>query len=314
MLRHQLIILRRRVKRPPIHAADRTILIFLSRLNSLWRNALFIVQPDTLLRWHRDLFRWVWWKKSRPKPIPRIPRGAIALLRQMATDNLTWGAERIRGELLKLNIHLSKRTIQHYIRQTRSKLPPSQNWKTFLENHKDAIWSCDFLQIYDILFRPIFLFFILELGSRRIVHVGVTRSLTDAWVAQQVREATPWNAGPRFLIRDNDGKFGEFFRLMLTSRGIEDVRLPCYSPDLNAVCERFQGSVRRESLDHIIIWDERHLARIIKEYVAYYNQMRPHQGIGQSIPERPPEPKEGGPVEAQPVLGGLHHHYYRKAA
>jgi len=122
-------------------------LIFLSRLNSLWRNALFIVQPDTLLRWHRDLFRWVWWKKSKPALIPRILPGAISLLRQMAADNLTWGAERIRGELLQLNIHFSKRTIQKYIRQARSKLPPGQNWKTFLENHKDVIWVCDFLQV-----------------------------------------------------------------------------------------------------------------------------------------------------------------------
>jgi transposase InsO family protein len=232
----------------------------------------------------------------------------------MATDNLTWGAERIRGELLKLNIHLSKRTIQHYIRQARSTLPPSQSWKTFLDNHKDAIWVCDFLQVYDILFRPIFLFFILELGSRRVIHAGVTRSLTDAWVAQQVREATPGNTGPPFLIRDNDSKFGQGFRLMLASRGIEDLRLPCYSPDVNAVCERFQGSVRRECLDHIVVFNEQHLRRVIREYVAYYNQMRPHQGIGQSIPDPPPEPQPGGPVEAKPVLGGPHHHYYRKAA
>lgn len=124
-----------------------------------------------------------------------------------------------------------------------------------------------------------------------------------------------WGQGPRYLIRDNDGKFGEGFRATLSNLGIEDLQLPCYSPDLNAICERFQGSVRRECLDHVLIWNERHLVRIIKEYVAYYNRMRPHQGIGQCIPD--PSAGEGsasGPIAAQPVLGGLHHHYYRKAA
>ena len=147
-----------------------------------------------------------------------------------------------------------------------------------------------------------------------MIHAGVTRSPTDAWVAQQVREATPWNAGQRFLIRDNNIKFSQGFRGMLAARGIEDIRLPCYSPDLNAVCKRFQGSVRQECLDHVIVFNEQNLRRVIREYVAYYNQMRPHQGIGQSIPDPPLEPKETGSVEAQPVLGGLHHHYYRKAA
>lgn len=174
---------------------------------------------------------------------------------------------------------------------------------------------CDFLQVYDLLFRPIFLFFVIELGSRRCVYVGVTRAPTDAWVAQQLREATPWGQAPRYLIRDNDGKFGEGFRATLSNLGFEDLRLPCYSPDLNAFCERFQGSVRRECLDHIIIWNERHLARIIKEYVVYYNHMRPHQGIGQRIPDLPTgEILATGPVAVLPVLGGLHHHYYRKAA
>lgn len=315
LLRQQLIILRRSVKKPRVTRGDRLILIVLARLNKLWRNTILIVQPDTLLRWHRDLFRLVWRYKSKLHPIPRIPPGSIALLKQMAVDNLTWGAERIRGELLKLNIHLSKRTIQRYIRLVRAKRPPSQNWKTFLNNHKDTIWACDFLQVYDLLFRPVFLFFILELGSRRCIHVGITRAPTNAWVAQQLREATPWGQRPRYLIRDNDGKFGDIFRVTLSNLGIEDLRLPCYSPDLNAFCERFQGSVRRECLDYVLILDEKHLARIIKEYVAYYNRMRPHQGIGQRIPDRLlEEMRVSGPVVATPVLGGLHHHYYRKAA
>jgi putative transposase len=159
-------------------------------------------------------------------------------------------------------------------------------------------------------------YFIIELGSRRIVQYGVTRSPSDFWVAQQVREAMPYEEGPRFLIRDNDGKYGPCFNRVAKDRGIEVLRTPVRAPKANAICERFIGSVRRECLDHMLILNERHLQRIIGEYVDYFNCARPHQGIGQRIPD-PREEEEIGLEESRnrivgrPVLGGLHHDYRR---
>jgi hypothetical protein len=214
LLRQQLIILRRQVQRPKLSWRDRSLIVLLaSRLRS-WKQVLLIVQPDTLLRWHRDLFRWVWRRKSKPKKKPGRPPltgEVVALIKRMAKENSRWGAERIRGELLKLGIKVSKSAIQKYLQQVRGPNPSGQNWAAFLRNHASQVWACDFLQAYDIFFRTVFVFIIVELGSRRVVHFGVTRNPTDRWVAQQLREATPFGEGPRFLIRDNDRKYGESF-------------------------------------------------------------------------------------------------------
>ncbi len=187
--------------------------------------------------------------------------------------------------------------------------------KVQLRNHAQNIWACDFLQVYDLLFRPLFLFFIVEPGSRRVVHCGVTRSPSDAWVAQQLREATPFGEGPRYLIHDHDAKFGALFKR--AAGGIKLLRTPVQAPQANAICERFLGSVRRECLDHLLIFSERHLRRIMTAYVAYFNQARPHQGIGQHIPvfvDQVSTPASTGqPVLSRAVLGGLHHDYYRAA-
>jgi transposase InsO family protein len=260
-----------------------------------------------------------WRRKSRTSTRqPRIAQETIDLIKQMAVENRLWGAKRIRGELKKLGICVSKRTIQRYMRQARKALPPrtsSQTWATFLKNHGHEIWACDFLQVYDLLFRPMFAFFIVELGSRRVVHVGVTRAPSDAWVAQQLREATPFGIGPKYLIRDNDDKFGAQFKRV--AAGIKILKTPVRAPKANAICERFLGSVRRECLDHFLILSERHLRRIVIDYVAYFNQMRPHQGIGQQIPaciDHLSKPEASGkPVVSIPVLGGLHHDYRRAA-
>jgi putative transposase len=237
----------------------------------------------------------------------------------MARENRLWGAERIRGELLKLGMIVGKRTIQRHLRGTRPPHPAGQTWATFLRNHGRETWACDFLQLTDVLFRPVFAFFIVELGSRRVVHVGVTRAPTDAWVAQQLREATPDEARPRFLIHDHDAKYGPGFARVAAASGIEVIRTPVRAPRANAVCERFLGSVRRECLDHILILGERHLGRVLTEYVGYFDCARPHQGIGQRTP-LPPAAAVPAPhshvkehVIALPVLGGLHHEY-RNAA
>ncbi|HEY8599603.1 MAG TPA: integrase core domain-containing protein, partial [Thermomicrobiales bacterium] len=212
-------------------------------------------------------------------------------------------------------IRAAKRTIQSYLRGRGPRRPRGQTWTAFLRNHAPDIWACDFLQVTDLCFRPLHAFFVIALGSRRIVHVGVTRHPTDAWVAQQLREATPFGQRPRFLIRDHDAKFGPRFDRLAAGSGIRVLRTPIRAPRANATCERFLGSVRRECLDHVLVLGERHLRRVLREYVAFYNRERPHQGLGQATPERSPGGMRNlaAPVRAVPVLGGLHHAYQRAA-
>ncbi len=259
-------------------------MLLASRLPT-WADALVIVQPATVLRWHRQGFRLFWRRKSTPRATTsRIPAETVALIRRMAAENRLWGADRIRGELLKLDVRVSKRTIQKYIGPARPRRPASQRWSAFLRNHADAIWACDFLPVTDLLFRPLYAFFVIALGSRRVVHVGVTRHPTDTWLAQQLREATPFGEHPRFLIRDNDRKYGPRFDRVAAASGIRVLRTPVRAPRANATCERFLGSVRRECLDHLLVLDEAHLRRTLRTYVTYFNESRPYQGLGQAIP------------------------------
>jgi len=320
LLRHQLLVLRRSVTRPRCTLADRALLVLLASRVCAWRQALLIVQPDTLLRWHRQLFRGFWRRKSRATVSARQPKVAaetIALIREMAAANRLWGAERIHGELLKLDIRVAKWTVQKYMRAARPPRSGGQAWATFLRNHAPDIWACDFLPITDALFRPLYAFVVIALGSRRVVHVGVTRHPTDAWVAQQLREATPFGQHPRYLIRDRDSKYGPAFTRLAAGAGIVEVRTAYRAPRQNAACERFLGSVRRECLDHVLVLDEAHLRRVLREYVAYFNGSRPHQGLQQRIPDGPEGPgvraATHGKIRAIPVLGGLHHTYQRAA-
>src|SRR5581483_11839425 len=220
LLRQQLVIVQRQVKKPRFTRRDQLSLLLLATRLPAWRHALAIVQPETLFHWHRQGFRLFWRLKSRTRPgRPRLGSDLIALIRQMATENPTWGAERIRGELLKLGIRVAKDTIRTYLQRVRLSRSASQNWNTFLKNHAKDIWACDFLPVLDLFFRTASVFFIIELSSRRVVHFGVIRHPTDEWVAQQLREATPYGQGPRFLIRDNDSKFGSRFSAVATSSG-----------------------------------------------------------------------------------------------
>ena len=215
---------------------------------------------------------------------PPLTTEQIALIKQMARENLTWGAESIRGELLKLGIRCSKSTIQRYLKGRHAQGPGRQTWVTFLRNHHaQPIWACDFLQTHDIGFRAIFVFVIIELSSRRVVQLSVTRHPTQLWVAQQLRDATPFGQAARFLIRDNDAKYGASFDAVAGGVGVKVLRTPFGAPTANAHCERFLGSLRRECLDHLIILGERHLRQKAKAYVAYFNYARPHQDIAQQI-------------------------------
>ena len=318
LLRQQLIVLNRSVKRPRFAPIERGLFVLLASTVQHWQDGLLIIKPETVLRWHRQGLRLFWKRKSRATShAPKIAVETITLIKEMAANNPLWGAERIQGELLKLNIKVAKRTVQRHVRQVRPQRPRGQTWATFLRNHAKEMWACDFLQVHDLFFRPLFAFVITELGSRRIVHVGVTRSPTDAWVAQQLRGATLFGESPRYLIRDNDAKYGAHFTAVALGSGIEVLRTPIKAPRANAICERLLGSVRRECLDHLMILSRQHLRRVLKDYVAYFNQARPHQGIEQRIPA----PKEhavhasgaSGKVMAVPVLGGLHHDYQRAA-
>jgi putative transposase len=314
-LRQQLIVLKRSVKRPKFATGDRTRLTLLARLTNYWQSALHIVQPDTILRWHRDMFRRYWKKISKPKSRePRIPRETIALIQQMARENPRWGTKKIRGELLKLEIVVDKRTIRKYIKQVR-KRSGGQNWRTFLKNHAHEIWACDFTVVHTLFFKPLYVFVVMEHESRKIVHTAVTTNPTDEWTAQQVREATPWGKRPKYLIHDNDGKFGDKFKSLLEDSGIEAIKTPPKAPRANALCERFMGSLERECTDNFLIVHTHQLHRIVSAYADYFNQQRPHQGIDQHIPDRfdkpgpPPNYQLKGKVISTPVLNGLLHSY-----
>jgi putative transposase len=313
LLRQQLIILKRQVKRPQLSNSDRIRLVLLSHFTKFWKPTLHIIQPDTLLRWHRNLFRNYWQRKSQGRP--RLGSETITLIRKMVKENKLWGAERIRGELLKVGIELSKRTVQRYMPKERNELASSQTWATFLKNQANGIWACDFTVVNDWLFRQWYVFVVMELKTRRIVQTGVTKYPTDEWMAQQLREATPWGRGSKYLIRDRDKKYATRFSAVVMGSGMKEVKTPYRTPKANGICERFMGSLRRECLDHILIHEGRHLERVVKEYTAHFNQDRPHQGIDQRIPDRYDLTRSKptrGQIISKAILGGLHHSYSRR--
>ena len=254
ILRQKLIVLKRSVKRPNFTNDDRTRLTLLARLTQFWQSALHIVQSDTMLRWHRDMFKRYWKRISTPESgEPRIPRETIDLIKQMARENPKWGAKKIHGELLKLEIVVDKRTIKKYIKQVR-KRAGGQNWRTFLKNHAHEIQACNFTVIHNLFFKALYAFVIVAHDSRNVAHTAITTNPTDEWTAPQIREATPWGRQPKYLIHDNDGKFGGKFKGLLKNSGIRAIKTPLKAPRANAICERFIGSLRRECTDSFLIF------------------------------------------------------------
>ena len=310
VLRHQIDILRRRLpKRVRPSALDRAIFVWLYRLFPDIGNAVAIIRPETVVRWHRMGFRAWWrWKSRNPGGRPMIDRELRDLVRRMCEENPLWGAPRIHGELLKLGFDVAQSTVSKYMLRRRGS--PSQGWKTFLRNHADGIASVDFLIVPTATFQRLFAFVILGLGRRRLLWIGVTTNPTAEWLARQITEAFPWDTAPAFLIRDNDGAYGEVFTRRLRAMGIRDRPIAPRSPWQNGYVERSIGSIRRECLDHVIIRDELHLRRVLKSYAAYYNEKRTHLGIEKDAPNRRPI-ERCGVIVANAVLGGLHHHYAR---
>jgi transposase InsO family protein len=237
---------------------------------------------------------------------PKVDRELRILIRRMCEENPLWGAPRIHGELLKLGFAVAQSTVSKYM--LRSRRPPSQGWKTFLHNHADGIAAIDFLVVPTLSFEHLFVFVVLGIARRSILWIGVTANPTAQWLARQITEAFPWDTAPAFLIRDNDGAYGEVFRRRLRAMGIRDRPIAPRSPWQNGHVERVIGSIRRECLDHVIVRNEAHLRRVLHAYSRYYNVTRTHLGIVKDAPNRRPI-EHRGIIVASDVLGGLHHRY-----
>ena len=313
VLRQQLAVLKQRRPRPRLTDADRLFWVVLSKIWPGWREPLHIVQPETIVRWHRQGFRYYWRWKSGRRGRPRIYPEIRDLIRRMCQGNPLWGAPRIHGELLKLGIEASEATVSKYMIKRRG--PPSQTWRTFLENHAKEIIALDFFTVPTATFRILFVLIILSHDRRRILHVNVTTQPTAAWTARQLLEACGTDEGPRYLLRDRDAIYGKAFRRQVTALGIKEVTTAPRSPWQNPYAERLIGSIRRECLDHMIITSERHLKRILSSYVDYYHSARTHLSLEKDAPEgRVVQPIEKGRVVELKRVGGLHHLYERMAA
>ena len=315
-LRHQLSVLKRSQRgRIRLSSADRLLWVWLSRFWSAWRSALVIVKPETVISWHRQGFRLYWaWRSRQGKPgRPEVSQEIRDLIRTMSLANPLWGAPRIHGELLKLGIEVCQATVAKYMAHQRK--PPSQTWRTFLHTHATQVVSTDFFVVPTVTFRVLYVFVVLAHERRRLLHFNVTAHPTSEWTAQQMAEAFPWDTAPCYLLHDRDAIYGDSFRQRIGGMGIREVLTAPRSPWQNPYAERLVGSIRRECLDHIVIFNERSLRRILKSYFDYYLRSRSHLALGKDAPEsRPVQPPELGSVVELPEVGGLHHRYERRAA
>ena len=314
-LRQQLAVFRCTVKRPQLRAGDRLFWILLSKAWRDWRTALVVVQPETVVRWHRQWLRRRWTRCSahvRPGR-PRMEAAIRALVEEMRVANPLWGAPRVHGELKKLGIDVSERTVSRLLQ--RRQRPPSQTWRTFLTNHLTTLVSMDFFTVPTLTGRVLFVLVLLSHHRRRVVHVRITEHPTAAWTAQQLIEAFPEDTAPRWLLRDRDAIYGALFRRRVAGMGIGEVVTSPSSPWHNPYVERLIGSIRRECLDHMIVLNERHLRRTLARYLSYYHGARTHLSLAKDAPTpRAVQAATDGAVIAFPEVGGLHHRHERRAA
>jgi transposase InsO family protein len=311
LLRHQLTVLTRPTRmRPRLRRRDQLIWVLARLVRRDWRRHLVVVTPDTVVRWHRRGWR-LFWRSGARTGRPRVCAEVRELIATMAHDNPRWGAERIRGELLKLGIAVSKASVQRYRRRGPAR-PPSQTWRTFLRNHRPSIWAADLLTVQTVALRTLYVLVFVGHARRELVHLNVTASPTAAWIWRQLIAATPWGRTPRYLIRDRDAVYGGDFVPRARRLGTETVLTPVRAPRANAVAERLVGTLRRECLDHFVIVNEAHLRAVLTEFVRFYNRERPHRTLRLETPV-PIERSTTGAIRARSVLGGLHHAYERAA-
>ena len=309
-LRHQVMVLRRQV-RGRIHLTnlDRLFLVQLYRWRPSILRALVIIEPETVVRWHRAGFRCYWrWKSRLRGGRPQISAELRALIRRMSFENPLWGAPRIHGELLKLGFEVAQSSVAKYMVKRHGL--PSQGWRTFLRNHAPDIAAMDLFVVPTLSFDQLYALVIVRLGRRDLVWINATANPTAEWIARQITEAFPWNEAPRYLIRDQDGIYGVAVRRRLAAMGIRDRPIARGSPWQNGFAERLIGSIRRECLDHIIVVGEAHLRRILQIYAGYYNEIRTHRSLDEDAPVSRSVQRTGS-IISRAILGSLHHHYVR---
>jgi putative transposase len=322
-LRRQLALyIERGMKPRRMGAATRIALAWLSRWFD-WRDALVVVRPETLIRWHRAGWKLFWRLKSRPGR-PPIPPETRELIRRMANDNPSWGEERIANELwVKLGIQVSPRTVSKYLSRRPTRRPRGDlRWSTFLRLHAQGIIACDFLVAVTATFRLLYVFVVIEHRSRRLIHCNVTAHPSAAWTLQQLREAIGFQDRYEYLLHDRDSIFANHLDSSIAKLGVAVLKSPPRSPKANAVCERVIGTIRRECLDWLIPLTESHLRTVLQSWVRHYNTGRPHMALGPGVPDPPPVmPREAAStshphlredmiVRARSILGGLHHEYF----
>jgi putative transposase len=316
VLRQQLAILRRATPRPRLRPMDRAFWVLVSRMWSRWADSLAIVQPATVIGWHRRGFARFWARRSRPVGRPPLAPELVRLIERMAQENPLWSRRRIASELAKVGHAVDKDTVAKYMPRParRPRRPPSQTWKTFLRNHLAGTIAIDFLTVPTVTFNILYVFFVLSLERRRVLHVNVTAHPYAQWAAQQMVEAVGADVGPGYLIRDRDAIFGVAFDTRVDHLGIEQVKIAPRSPWQNGYAERWVGTLRRELLDHLVVLGERHLLRLVRQHAKYYNEDRPHMALRRDAPvPRAVEPPSAGKIVGLPRVGGLHHRYSRGA-
>jgi len=321
VLRHELVVLRRQHPRPRLQPTDRALLAALSRLLPRARWSVFLVRPETLLRWHRRMVRRRWTYPTAANGRPPISDEVQHLVVRLARENPRWGYQRIHGELLRLGWRVSASSIRRILHAHGLDPAPRRgpaNWRSFLRQQAAGIIACDFFTVDTVFLRRVYVLFFIEFGSRRVHLVGVTDHPTGLWVAQQARnlvtvlgeQATAF----RFLIRDRDAKFTRMFDDVWRSTGAEVIRTPVRAPNANAVAERWVGTVRRECLDQLLIVGPQQLVRVLRRYLQHYNQHRPHRSLAHAtpVPSDRAEARDApnlGRLCRRDVLGGLIHEY-----
>ncbi len=322
VLRHQLAVIRRTVKRPALRRRDRVLLAAASRLLPRGRWGVFLVSPQTLVRCHGELVRRKWTCGRRRPGRPPLDPEVRELVLRLGRENPRWGCVRIQGELRKLGIRVGATTIRAILRSAGVGPSPRRDgpsWNEFLRAQAKGILACDFFTVETVWQRTLYVLFWIEHGSRRVRLAGVTASPDSGWVTQQARNLT-FDEGLRnlrFLIHDRDAKFCGPFDTVLASERVRVIETPVRAPRANAIAERWVRSVCNECLDHLLIFGRSHLERVLHGYVAHYNEERPHRSLALAAPAREPPPTGGSPpaeIRRRDVLGGIIHEYYAAAA